>query len=195
MARLSFLIGYKGQDSSEKPPDSALENLIGVFTCKSSVASFLGIIPKAYVPSGENKRARKSYSKSVMKSIAGAIPAYTTIVVPAGEVVYAPDSSPRAKTVILKTGQKALKTKRTVSLTFPSNMTVAQIGETIVEYLPDATVDRTGGTPSSSQIYPQYTIKGGRTYPLPTKVVAETSTSVDAPETTAEQTAVVIKAK
>jgi hypothetical protein len=195
MARLSFLVGFKGQDPSEKPADASKENLKGVFTCKKSVADFLGISTKVYVPSGVNVVPRKEYTKSVMKSVSGAPPAYTVITVAAGEVVYSPDSSARAKTVILKTGAKGVKAYRTLSLTFPSNMTVSQIGEALAEYIPTSTIQTTAGAPSATEIFPQYTIKGGRTYPLMAKAAAKTSTSVTAPETPAEQTAVVILTK
>ncbi|MEG3936277.1 MULTISPECIES: hypothetical protein [unclassified Microcoleus] len=191
MGRLAFLVGYKGQDPSEKPTDATLESLIGTFTCTSRVAGFLGIVDKQYVPSGEANRDRKGYTKSVLNAAGVA----TDVVVPAGKISYTPDASARARTVILKTGALAKKTKRTVSLTFPSAMTVAQIGEALAEYIPDGKVQRTGTAPSATEIYPQYTIKGGRTYPLPLSATAETSTSVDAPSTTAEQAALLAKAK
>ncbi|MEG4583061.1 hypothetical protein QUA71_26120 [Microcoleus sp. MON1_C5] len=191
MARLAFLIGYKAQDPSETPKDAALENLVGTFTCKTRVADFLDIVAQQYVPSGEANRDRKGYTKSVI----GADGTAKDIVVAAGKISYTPDASPRSKTVILKTGATAKKTKRTISLTFPSNVTVAQIGEALAEYIPDGKIQRTAAAPSATEIYPQYTIKGGRTYPLPLKATAETSTSVDAPSTTAEQTALLAKAK
>jgi len=61
--------------------------------------------------------------------------------------------------------------------------------------IPDATVQRGTTLPSASEIYPQYKIKGGRTYPLPLKVEAEASLNVDAPSTPAEQATLVGKAK
>lgn len=195
MARLAFLIGFKGQDPSEKPPDSAKENLIGVFTCKTTVATFLGIETKAYVAKAENVRERKSYTKNVMKSVGGAAPALVDVIVPAGEIIYTPTSSARARTVILKTGAKANKANRTISLTFPSNVTVAQIGEALAEYIPATKIQVTATKPSSTEIYPQFSIKGGRTYSLLPKAEAEASTNVTAPDTPAEQTTVVTAAK
>jgi len=191
MGRLAFLIGYRGQDQSETPKDAALENLTGTFTCTTRVADFLGIVAKQYVPSGEANRDRKAYTKSVI----GADGVAKDIEVPAGKIAYTPDAAPRAQTVILRTGAKAKKTNRTVSLTFPSGVTVSQIGESLAEYIPDGTIQRTSAAPSATEIYPQYTIKGGRTYPLPLKTDAETSTSVDAPDTKAEQKAILEKAK
>ncbi len=195
MSRLAFIVGFKGQDPSEKPADAAKENLLGVFTCKRSVAVFLGMEAKAYIPSGNNVRTRQAYKKKVMKSVGGAAPTEVTIDIPAGEVVYTPDSSPRARTVILKTGGRALKSYKTLSLTFPSNMTVSQIGEALAEYIATGKIQLTSGTPSVTEIFPQFTIKGGRTYSLMSKAVAETSLNVDAPETPAEQEALVKKAK
>lgn len=191
MGRLAFFIGYRGQDPSETPKDATLENLAGTFTCKTRVADFLGIVDKQYVPSGEANRDRKEYTKSVI----GADGTAKDITVAAGKIAYTPDASPRAKTVTLKTGAKAKKTNRTISLTFPSGMTVSQIGEALAEYIPDGKIQRTAAAPSATEIYPQYTIKGGRTYPLPLKADAETSTSVDAPDTKAEQEALLAKAK
>jgi hypothetical protein len=74
-------------------------------------------------------------------------------------------------------------------------MTVSQIGEALAEYIPDGKIQRTATAPSATEIYPQYTIKGGKTYPLPLKAAAESSTNVDAPATTAEQAALLAKAK
>lgn len=191
MGRLAFLVGFRAQDPSEKPPDAALENLVGTFTCTTRVADFLGIVAKQYVPSGEANRDRKGYTKSVIAADGTA----KDITVTAGKISYTPDASPRAKTVTLKTGAKAKKTNRTISLTFPSGLTVSQIGEALAEYIPDGKIQRTATAPSATEIYPQYTIKGGRTYPLPLKADAETSISVDAPDTKAEQTALLEKAK
>jgi hypothetical protein len=191
MARLAFIIGYKGQDPSETPKDAALENLVGTFTCTTRVANFLDIVAKQYVPSGEPNRERKGYTKSVI----GADGQPKEITVQPGKITYTPDAAPRAKTVILRTGAKAKKTNRTISLTFPSNVTVSQIGESLAEYIPDGKIQRTAAAPSATEIYPQYTIEGGRTYPLPLKADAESSTNVDAPDTKAEQAAVLAKAK
>ena len=191
MPRLAFIIGYKGQDPGETPKDAALENLVGTFTCTSRVANFLDIVTKQYVPSGEANRDRKGYTKSVLNAARVA----TDITVPAGKISYTPDASPRAKTVTLKTGAKAKKTNRTISLTFPSNVTASQIGEALAEYIPDGKIQRTSAAPAATEIYAQYTIKGGKTYPLPLKAAAETSTNVDAPDTATEQAALLAKAK
>jgi hypothetical protein len=191
MGRLAFILGYKGQDPSETPKDAALENLVGTFTCTTRVANFLDIVTKQYVPSGEANRDRQGYTKSVI----GADGQPKDIIVAAGKIAYTPDAAPRAKTVILRTGAKAKKANRTISLTFPSGVTVSQIGEALAEYIPDGKIQRTAAAPSATEIYPQYTIKGGRTYPLPLKADAESSTNVDAPDTKAEQAAVLAKAK
>lgn len=191
MGRLAFIIGYKGQDPSETPKDAALENLVGTFTCKTRVADFLGIVDKQYVPSGEANRDRKEYTKNVI----GADGQKKNVIVPAGKISYTPDAGPRAKTVTLKTGDKAAKTNRIITLTFPSNVTVSQIGESLAEYIPEGKIQRTAAAPSATEIYPQYTIKGGKTYPLPLKADAETSTNVDAPDSKAEQAALLAKAK
>ena len=191
MGRLAFLIGYRGQDPSDETPDAALENLLGTFTCGTRVANFLDIVDKQYVPSGEPNRDRKAYVKSVI----GADGIAKDVPVAAGKIAYTPDASPRAKTVTLKTGAKAKKTNRTITLTFPSSVTVSQIGESLAEYIPDGKIQRTSTAPSATEIYPQYTIKGGKTYPLPLKADAESSTNVDAPDTKAEQAALLAKAK
>jgi hypothetical protein len=191
MGRLAFLVGYRGQDQSEKPKDAALENLVGTFTCTTRVADFLDMVAKQYVPSGAANRDRAGYTKSVI----GADGIAKDIEVPAGKIAYTPNASARSKTVILKTGAKAKKANRTLSLSFPSNLTVSQIGETLAEYIADGKIQRTAAAPSATEIFPQYTIKGGRTYPLPLKADAETSTSVDAPDTKAEQEALLAKAK
>ena len=80
-------------------------------------------------------------------------------------------------------------------MTFPSNLTVSQIGEALAEYIPDGKIQRTATKPSATEVYAQYTIKGGKTYPLPLKADAETSTNLDAPDSKAEQAALLAKAK
>lgn len=196
MARLAFLVGFRGQQPGDTTPDAGLENLKGVFTCKQQVAQFLGIQDKVYVPSADTQVDRAGYVKNVMKrDPATGVSAYADITVPAGKITYAPSSRARAKTVVLTTGARAKKTFRTLSLTFPSNMTVAQIGEALAEYIPDTKVQRTAANPSATEIFPQFSIKGGRTYSLGTKADAETSTNVDAPDSKAEQSAILAKAK
>ena len=126
MTRIAFMVGYKGQDPAEKPADVAKENLLGYFTCELRVAKFLNIDA---LYSKSVKRTRAAYTKSVLVNGLG-----TAKIIPAGETDFVPDTSARSRTVILKTGMIALKTKRTLSLTFPSKMTVAQIGEALAEY-------------------------------------------------------------
>ncbi len=189
MTRLAFMVGFKGQDRSEKPADAAKENLIGYFSCEKRVAVFLGI-ESLYAKSV--KRTRASYTKNVLVNGVA-----TDKVVEAGDVDYMPSTKARSRTVVLKTGAKAKKTNRTLSLTFPSTMSVAQIGEALAEYIPDGKIQppTSSAAPAATEIYPQFTIKGGRTYPLMLKAAAETSTSVDAPATDAEQVTLAAKAK
>ncbi|WP_341740074.1 hypothetical protein [Microcoleus sp. CAWBG640] len=183
MTRLAFMVGYKSQDPSEEPPDAPKENLLGYFTCTDRVAKFLKIetlFAKAV------ERDRKGYTKSIIKADG------TTAdkVVNAGKIMSLPSTKSRSRAVVLRTGAKAKKTKRTITVTFPSNMTVAQIGEALAEYIPDTVIQRTTGNPSATEIYAQYSIKGGRTYPIPLKAAAEASPEVDAPATDAEQATV-----
>lgn len=189
MTRLAFMVGYKGQDPSETVPDAAKENLLGYFSCEKRVAVFLGI-EAAYAKSVT--RTRAAYTKNVLIN---GTPTEKTVA--AGSVDFVPSAKARSRTVILKTGAMAKKTKRTLSLTFPSTMTVSQIGEALAEYIPSSKIQAPASAtaPSATEIYPQFTIKGGRTYPLMTGTAAETSTNVDAPATDAEQVTLAAKAK
>lgn len=180
MGRLAFMYGYKGQDSSETPVDAPKENLIGYFSCTERVAKFLKIETLFAKPV---ERDRKGYTKSVLN--AQGTPVEKTVA--AGKILSLASTKARSRTVVLRTGAKAKKTNRTITLTFSSGLSVAQIGEALAEYIPDTVIQRTTGVPSATEIYPQYTIKGGRTYPIPLKAVAEASTEVNAPATDEEQ--------
>ncbi|MEG4323693.1 MULTISPECIES: hypothetical protein [unclassified Microcoleus] len=195
MSRLVYVFGRKGQDPSEKPPDAAKENLLSVMTCKTRTAEFLDIGALQYKSTGA-MRPRKQYTKSVL----GANGTATSIQVPAGEVIYMPSTKAMAKTVTLKTGAKTTVTGqksnyRTIAMTFGASVTVGQIAEFLAEIIPEVKIQRTAALPSATEIFPQFTIKGGRTYPIGLKAAAETSVDVDVPNTPAEQEALLGKAK
>lgn len=188
MGRLAFMFGYKGQDNSESPTDAPKENLIGYFTCSERVAKFLKIETLFAKPV---ERDRKGYTKSVLN--AQGAPVEKTVA--AGKILSLASAKARSRAVVLRTGAKAKKTNRTITLTFPSSLSVAQIGEALAEYIPDTVIQRTASTPSATEIYPQYSLKGGRTYPIPLKAAAEASPEVNAPATDEEQKTVAAVAK
>lgn len=196
MSRLVFVFGRKGQDPGEKPADAAKENLLTTMTCQSRTATFLNIVSQQYQPTG-TLRARKGYTKSVINNLGVAV----NITVLAGEISYLPPSKALGKTVLLKTGLKTpgsvtqKANYRTIALTFGTAVTVGQIAEFLAEIIPDTIIQRGGNAPSVSEIFPQFTIKGGRTYPIGLKAAAEAGTDVNVPSTPAEQAVVVTLAK
>lgn len=191
MSRLVYIFSRKAQDPSEKPADAAEENLLSTMTCTAKAANFLGITDKQY--SGSVPRERKAYAKQILDA-AGA---EKLVQVPAGQITFMPSSRAGAKTVFLKTGMKSTvkKNHRTLSLTFGSSVTVGQIAEFLAEIIPATKIQRTSTAPSATEIFPQFSLKGGRTYPIGLEPQAEESVEVNVPETPAEQAAVVAQAK
>lgn len=196
MSRLVFIFSRKGQDPGEKPADPAKETLLTTMTCQTRTANFLGIAAQAYQPTGA-LRPRKGYTRSVLDAAGLA----KSVVVPAGEASYLPPSKALGKTVTLKTGLKTPGSAtqkpnyRIISMTFGTAVTVGQIAEFLAEVIPDTVIQRTTGAPSATEIFAQFTLKGGRTYPIGLKASAEASTDVNVPSTPAEQATVVTTAK
>lgn len=195
MSRLVFVFGRKGQDPGEKPADTAKENLLSVMTCKARTANFLDIVSAQYQATGV-LRPRKGYTKSVLNAAGTPV----DITVQAGDITYMPPNGAMAKTVTLKTGAKTAvagqkPNYRTIAMTFAANVTVGQIAEFLAEIIPETKIQRTATAPSATEIFPQFTIKGGRTYPIGLKAAAEASTEVDVPSNSAEQAALLAKPK
>jgi hypothetical protein len=196
-SRVGFWVSYKAQDPEEgtKPGDApvtaAKENMFSSFSCELHVANFLDITALA----GQVvKRTVKGYEKTISKL--GVTPVVNKTFT-AKEVDRMCSVKPKAKTVMLTTGAKTAKgTNRTLSLTFPSAMTIPQIAETLAETIPATKIQR-GSTsaPSVTEIYPKFKVKGGGTYAIPTKEAAETSTNVDVPDTVAAQQTTASKPK
>ncbi|MCC3410108.1 MAG: hypothetical protein JGK17_32160 [Microcoleus sp. PH2017_10_PVI_O_A] len=179
MSRYIFNFIRKGQADK----DDTKENLIGLMSCNARVARFLDITTSPAIPTGNAKRPRKSFKKQYIKKDG----TRGELTVAAGENTYLPAARALARKVTLKTGAKTLKGKQTLSLTVSSGMTVAQIAEMLAEIIPEGKIQRgsTGTAPSATEIFPEFTVKGGRTYPIPLKATAETGTGVDVPDTAA----------
>ncbi len=174
MTRYVFNYTRKGQADA----DDAKEDLVGLMSCNKRVAEFLDITNSPTIPTGKAKRKRKEYEKAYIKKDGSR----DKVTVKAGERDFYPSNKPLAQKVILTTGAQALKTNQTLSLTASSGMTVGQIAEMLAEIIPDTKIKRSG-TPTATDIYPQFKLKGGRLYPIPLKAVAEASANVNVPDT------------
>lgn len=186
MPRLVFSATRKGQGDK----DAALENLIFTMSCTQRVATFLGI-ENSGAKSIPVERDRAGYTKSVINAAGAEV----SVTVPAGKSSWIPSSRAKlGKTVTLKTGRVTTKkNNRTLSLTFSSGATVGQISEFLGEIIPVEKIDLTG-TIAATNIANQFSIKGGRTYPIMAKAAAETSVSVTVPDTVTEQQTVIAAA-
>lgn len=179
MARVSFLVKYRDKGQTGTGTDFYRTSC----SCIPRVAKFLDIETKQYVPSQEDVVDRAGYTRTYTK------PDGTdgTVTVADGKMTYLAKGKPGARTVFVTTGRKTAKgTRRKLSFTFPSYLSVAEIGDALGDLIPAAKVNRTGAT-GAADIDPFFTLKGGNTYPIPLQTVAEASTDTDVPGTPAEE--------
>jgi hypothetical protein len=182
MARINLIIKYQGKDSTGT--GTALYR--STCNCVLRVAKFLKIDGKAYTPTpGADMADRASYARDYYDATG----TKQSVTVAAGKFVYAPDDKARGKAVELTTGLKTTgKNNSKLTITFPSFLTVADIGDCLGEIIPPGSIQRTAGTaPGATEIYPFFKIKGGRTYPIPLAATVTGTTTPDVGMTEAEQ--------
>ncbi|MGB8691514.1 MAG: hypothetical protein WCD53_29915 [Microcoleus sp.] len=147
------------------------------------MARFLDIATKQYVPDGIDLVDRAGYTRTYTKSDG----TDGTVTVPEGKRSYLASGKPGARTIFLTTGKKTTKgTRHKLSLTFPSYLGIAEIGDVLGDLIPNAKVNRTGTT-GDTDIEPFFTVKGGGAYPIPLQAVVEATTDTDAAGTPADE--------
>ena len=187
MGRFSFLVKYTGRGQAGTGTDPYRTTC----SCIERVANFLDIKTRVYTPSEGDLVDRAGYTRSVPKSDG----TFADVTVPEGKRIYLANSRAGAKKVKLVTGAKTTKnTKRTLSITFPSFMSVAQIADALGELIPATKISRTG-TIGAAEIEPFFTIEGGRTYPIMLNTDAVAATATDVATTEAEQVTIATSTK
>jgi hypothetical protein len=179
MPRCSFLYEYS---ETTPGPTQVVVFHRSTYSCVPRVADFFEVKNLQYVADPDDKVDRAQYTRSYFKADGTT----GTVNVPAGEKVYNAYAKPNAKTVRLRTGRNAAGKKRTLTFTFPSYLTVSDIGDALSELLP-ATKVATTGAATPQQVEPFYTIVGGNTYPLKTVTQAEATNFPNLAKTPAEE--------
>jgi hypothetical protein len=180
MARYAYLVKYT------RSLGTGTKQYRTTFNCIKRVAVFLGIEGLVYTPSPADLVDRASYERTYTKADG----TDGKVTVAAGKIVYKGNSTRAcAKKIFLTTGKKtAAGTKRTLSITFPSFLSVAEISDALGELIPPAKIATTA-TVSPSEIEPFFTIAGGGTYAIMTKTAADADNKTDVATTEAEQVA------
>jgi len=180
MGRYAYLVKYTREGTG------GTKQYRTTFNCAERVAKFFEIEGLVYTPSPEDVVDRAGYTREYTKAD-GTVGSVT---VPAGKIVYKGNSSRACgKKVFVTTGAKTTNgTKKTLALTFPSFLSVAEISDALGEIIPAGKIATTA-TVGANEIAPFFTIRGGGTYAIMTKTAADASTKTDVATTEAEQTA------
>lgn len=187
MARYAYLVKYT------RASGTGTDAYRTTCNCIKRVAVFLGIEGLVYTPSEGDLADRAGYTRTYVKADG----TDGTVTVADGKITYKGNSKRAcAKKVFLTTGKPktAKGSKRKISFTFPSFMSVAEISDALGELIP-ATKIATTATVGASEIEPFFTIVGGGTYPIMTKTAAEAATKTDVATTEAEQVTIVTTTK
>lgn len=183
MARYAYLLKYSRDGGGE----GGTKQYRTTFNCIKRVAEFLGIEGLIYTPSPEDVVDRAEYTREYTKAD-GSVGSVT---VPAGKVVYKGNSSRACgKKVFVTTGGKTAQgTKKTLSITFPTTLSIPEISDALGELIPPGKISRTG-TVAATEIEPFFSLVGGGSYAIMTAPAAEASTKTDVATTEAEQTTI-----
>ena len=187
MGRYSYLVKYTRAGTGGTGTDAHRTSC----SCIKRVADFLGITDRVYTPSEGDLADRAGYAREYTKAD-GTV---GTATVAAGKRIYLANSRAGAKKIQLTTGAKTTKgTRKTLSLTFPSFMSVAEIADALGELIPTGKISTTA-TVGAAEIEPFFSIVGGRTYPIMANAAAVASTATDVATTEPEQVTIVTTTK
>jgi len=179
MARSSFLVKYRDKGQTGTGTDFYRTTC----SCIPRVAKFLDIDTKQYVPSLNDLVERVAYTRTYVKADG----TDGEVTVPEGQRNYLAYGKANARTVFLMTGRKTAKgNRRKLSFTFPSYLSIAEIGDALGDLIPATKVNRTGAT-GAADIDPFFIVKGGGIYPIPPQSEAEATTDTDVAGSPAEE--------
>ena len=186
MGRYSFLVKY-----TRKSGTAGTDAFRTSCSCVERVAKFLDIKALVYTPSEGDLVDRAGYTREYTKADG----TQGEVIVAEGKKIYLPNSKAGSKKIFFKTGAKTAKgTNKTLSFTFPSFMTVAEIADALGELIPSGKIATTG-TVGTSEIEPFFTLKGGGTYPIVSNATATASTATAVATTEAAQVTIATSTK
>jgi hypothetical protein len=168
----------------------------GFFSCRMNVARFLDIdtLETNLIINRERKAHTRSLTLAdgtVLKQSAGN---------PGGEVAASlftlPIGSKGSRSVILKTGKKTANPSgliyHTLTFRFPGWATVWTIADALGELIP---LTKLKAEPTATDIFPFFTVKGGRKYPIMAKAAAEGNPDASVPATETEAQALLTQSE
>jgi hypothetical protein len=185
--RLPFLVKYTRSGAGGTGTDTYRTTC----SCTPAVADFLNIRDRMYTPSEADLATRAGYTREYTKP--DGTKGQATVA--EGKRVYLANTRAGKKTVILTTGGKTTKgTRRTLSITFPSFLNVAEIADALGELIPTGKV-ATSATVQATEVEPSFKLLGGRSYPIVKSADAIASTATDVAISEAEQVTIVTTTK
>lgn len=180
-------LGKKYFPILRKTPGDAgrsLKDPFGFFSCRMNVARFLDI-DKLDVDLVIN-RERKAYTRGTTLADGTVLKATAAGGEVASSIITLPVGSKGSRSVIIKTGKKTKADGliyHTLTFRFPSWATIWCISDALGEIIPTTKIK---SDPTATDIFPYFTVKGGRTYPIMEKQAAEGNTDATVPATEAE---------
>lgn len=178
-----------------------LKDPIGVFSCRMSTARFLDIDKLNY--NFQVEVARKGGKRSLFLADGTQMTnsEANTDQARSDSTIILSSSPKGSKTVTIRTGKKIADTQRktgkdsayhTVSFRFPGWATIKVIADALGEIIP---AGKLSSDPGETEVKNQFKVKGGGTYFILSKTVAENQPDAVVPETEAELNTVLQKAE
>jgi hypothetical protein len=185
MGRFSFLVKYTRKTTT------GTDTYRTSCSCVGRVADFLDIKNMVYTPSEGDLVDRAGYTREYTKADG----TKGEVTVAEGKRIYLANSKAGAKKIFFRTGAKTTKgTKKTLSMTFPSFLTIAEIADALGELIPATKIAATA-TIGTGEIEPFFTLEGGGTYPIMASTAAVASTATAVATTEAAQVTITTSTK
>lgn len=185
MGREAFLVFFKQQVTDTKEKTTTTQNTTTVITMIDRVAKFLGLdnASNRLTLDLKNTKKRAGYKKKGWKKDEAGEWVQEEMEIPEAEIPITFSSKARTNKITLFVRGKGAnaKSQKQVTVTAPATLTVAQIADALGDLIPTS---KRGTT--ATDLYPYFSINGGRRYPIPTKAQAEATPEVNVPDTQAE---------
>ncbi len=172
----------------------SLQDPLGYFSCRASVARFLDIEKIAADTNALLIGTRKTYTRNSTladgTTLGGGADGGAADTQIAESEILLSFGSKGSKSVVLVTGKPLPSNKgyHTLRIRFPGFATNLVIAEALGEIIPATKIK---SPPTAADIYPYFISQGGRRYPIMAGDVAETRTEVAVPENQQEMSSLV----
>lgn len=183
----SKTLGKKYFPILRKTPGDAgrsISDPFGFFSCRMNVARFLDIDKLAF--DLIINRKRNAYTRGTMLVDGTILKSTENGSQIAESLITLPVGSKGSRSVIIKSGKKTKAgglIYHTLTFRFPSWATVWCISDALGEIIP---AGKLKSDPTESDVFPFFTVKGGRTYPIMEKQAAEGNADAAVPATVEE---------